>query len=189
MRLSRWSIAASLELSHVPGGPYPGPPSGDLIGKWIPAYTRPRERRVPGTRRPDQEGDPRRAQRAGRADAVRDLLAARCEARAELVAAGDLPAPRRARVGGAGEDEEAGQVQVPPSRHRAARDHRRAVATEAGKEQPMRIYVTSVLVDDQEKALRFYTDVLGFVKKTDIPMGEARWLTVVSPDDPQGPEL
>jgi len=53
----------------------------------------------------------------------------------------------------------------------------------------MRIYITSVLVDDQEKALRFYTDVLGFVKKTDIPVGDARWLTVVSPDDPQGPEL
>ena len=53
----------------------------------------------------------------------------------------------------------------------------------------MRIYVTSVLVDDQDKALRFYTDVLGFVKKTDIPVGEARWLTVVSPDDPGGTEL
>jgi DNA-binding transcriptional ArsR family regulator len=57
------------------------------------------------------------------------------------------------------------------------------------KEQQMRIYITSVLVDDQEKALRFYTDALGFVKKTDIPVGEARWLTVVAPDDPQGPEL
>jgi catechol 2,3-dioxygenase-like lactoylglutathione lyase family enzyme len=53
----------------------------------------------------------------------------------------------------------------------------------------MRIYVTSVLVDDQEKALRFYTDVLGFVKKTDIPVGEARWITVVSPEAPDGPEL
>jgi len=53
----------------------------------------------------------------------------------------------------------------------------------------MRIVVTSVLVDDQEKALRFYTDVLGFVKKADIPMGEARWLTVVSPEDPHGTEL
>ena len=52
-----------------------------------------------------------------------------------------------------------------------------------------RIYVTSVLVDDQEKALRFYTDVLGFVKKTDLPAGGARWLTVVSPGDPDGPEL
>ena len=53
----------------------------------------------------------------------------------------------------------------------------------------MRIVVTSVLVDDQEKALRFYTGVLGFVKKTDIPMGAARWLTVVSPQDPNGTEL
>jgi catechol 2,3-dioxygenase-like lactoylglutathione lyase family enzyme len=53
----------------------------------------------------------------------------------------------------------------------------------------MRINVTSVLVDDQDKALRFYTDVLGFVKKTDIPLGEARWLTVVSREEPDGPEL
>jgi catechol 2,3-dioxygenase-like lactoylglutathione lyase family enzyme len=53
----------------------------------------------------------------------------------------------------------------------------------------MRIYVTSVLVDDQEKALQFYTDVLGFMKKTDIPLGEARWLTVVSAENPEGPEL
>jgi catechol 2,3-dioxygenase-like lactoylglutathione lyase family enzyme len=53
----------------------------------------------------------------------------------------------------------------------------------------MRINLTSVLVDDQDKALRFYTEVLGFVKKTEIPLGEARWLTVVSPDDPDGTEL
>jgi catechol 2,3-dioxygenase-like lactoylglutathione lyase family enzyme len=53
----------------------------------------------------------------------------------------------------------------------------------------MRINITSVLVDDQEKALRFYTDVLGFVKKRDVPVGEARWLTVVSPDEPNGVEL
>jgi catechol 2,3-dioxygenase-like lactoylglutathione lyase family enzyme len=57
------------------------------------------------------------------------------------------------------------------------------------EEAVMRIILTSVLVDDQEKALRFYTDVLGFVKKRDIPLGEARWLTVVSPDDPEGTEL
>jgi catechol 2,3-dioxygenase-like lactoylglutathione lyase family enzyme len=57
------------------------------------------------------------------------------------------------------------------------------------KETPMRIVVTSVLVDDQAKALDFYTDVLGFQKKADIPMGEARWLTVVSPQDPDGTEL
>jgi catechol 2,3-dioxygenase-like lactoylglutathione lyase family enzyme len=53
----------------------------------------------------------------------------------------------------------------------------------------MRIVVTSVLVDDQEKALRFYTDVLGFRKKADVPTGAARWLTVVSPQDPDGIEL
>jgi catechol 2,3-dioxygenase-like lactoylglutathione lyase family enzyme len=53
----------------------------------------------------------------------------------------------------------------------------------------MRIYVTSVFVDDQAKALAFYTETLGFVKKTDIPLGEASWLTVVAPDDPDGTEL
>lgn len=53
----------------------------------------------------------------------------------------------------------------------------------------MRIHITSVFVDDQDEALAFYTDVLGFVKKTEIPLGEARWLTVVSPESPEGPEL
>ncbi len=53
----------------------------------------------------------------------------------------------------------------------------------------MKIVVTSVLVNDQAKALRFYTDILGFVKKTDIPMGAARWLTVVAPGDENGVEL
>ena len=53
----------------------------------------------------------------------------------------------------------------------------------------MKIVVTSVLVDDQEKALRFYTDVLGFEKKDDVPVGDARWLTVVSPQDRDGTEL
>ena len=53
----------------------------------------------------------------------------------------------------------------------------------------MRITLTSVLVDDQAKALRFYTDVLGFAMKNDVPLGEHRWLTVVSPDSPDGPEL
>ena len=53
----------------------------------------------------------------------------------------------------------------------------------------MRIYVTSVFVDDQKKALDFYTNTLGFKKKTDIPLGEASWLTVVSPDQPNGTEL
>jgi catechol 2,3-dioxygenase-like lactoylglutathione lyase family enzyme len=53
----------------------------------------------------------------------------------------------------------------------------------------MRINLASVLVDDQAKALRFYTEVLGFLPKADIPLGEARWLTVVSPEDPDGTEL
>ncbi|MEU2893720.1 VOC family protein [Streptomyces albidoflavus] len=53
----------------------------------------------------------------------------------------------------------------------------------------MRIHLTSVFVDDQEKALRFYTGALGFVKKHDIALGEARWLTVVSPEAPEGTEL
>ena len=62
----------------------------------------------------------------------------------------------------------------------AARQHSRGV---------MKIKLTSVFVDDQEKALRFYTDVLGFVNKRDIPVGAARWLTVVSPEEPDGTEL
>ncbi len=53
----------------------------------------------------------------------------------------------------------------------------------------MRINLTSVLVDNQDKALRFYTEVLGFVKKTEVPLGEHRWLTVVAPDAPDGVEL
>jgi catechol 2,3-dioxygenase-like lactoylglutathione lyase family enzyme len=53
----------------------------------------------------------------------------------------------------------------------------------------MRIHLASVLVDDQERALRFYTEVLGFKPKTDVPLGEYRWITVVSPDEPGGTEL
>jgi catechol 2,3-dioxygenase-like lactoylglutathione lyase family enzyme len=53
----------------------------------------------------------------------------------------------------------------------------------------MKLVVMSVFVDDQEKALRFYTDVLGFIKKADVPMGQYRWLTVVSPGDADGMEL
>jgi predicted enzyme related to lactoylglutathione lyase len=53
----------------------------------------------------------------------------------------------------------------------------------------MKINLSSVMVDDQEKALKFYTEVLGFVKKTEIPMGEFRWLTVASPEGPEGIEL
>ncbi len=53
----------------------------------------------------------------------------------------------------------------------------------------MKIVLTSIFVDDQQKALRFYTEKLGFVKKTEVPLGEASWLTVVAPSDPDGPEL
>jgi predicted enzyme related to lactoylglutathione lyase len=53
----------------------------------------------------------------------------------------------------------------------------------------MKIKIASVYVDDQEKALRFYTDVLGFTKKTDFSNGPYRWLTVASPDEPAGTEL
>lgn len=53
----------------------------------------------------------------------------------------------------------------------------------------MKIKVTSIYVDDQEKALRFYTDVLGFVKKTDFSQGPFRWLTVASAEEPEGTEL
>ena len=53
----------------------------------------------------------------------------------------------------------------------------------------MKIFVTSVFVNDQAKALKFYTEILGFIKKNDITAGQYRWLTVVSPDDQNGTEL
>lgn len=53
----------------------------------------------------------------------------------------------------------------------------------------MKIKVTSVMVDDQDKALKFYTEKLGFVKKTEVPMGEHKWLTVVPREEPDGVEL
>src|SRR5579864_4892275 len=53
----------------------------------------------------------------------------------------------------------------------------------------MKIKVTSVYVDDQDKAMRFYTEVLGFAKKADVSQGQFRWLTVASPEEPDGTEL
>jgi catechol 2,3-dioxygenase-like lactoylglutathione lyase family enzyme len=53
----------------------------------------------------------------------------------------------------------------------------------------MKIKLTSVFVNDQVKALKFYTKVLGFVKKSDVTAGKYRWLTVVSPEEPEGPQL
>src|SRR4051794_4401085 len=57
------------------------------------------------------------------------------------------------------------------------------------KKHRMRIHLSSVFVNDQRKAVRFYTEVLGFVKKNDVPIGEFSWLTVVSADEPDGTEL
>ncbi len=53
----------------------------------------------------------------------------------------------------------------------------------------MKINLTSVFVEDQDKAARFYTEVLGFVKRADFPVGQFKWLTVVSPEEPNGTEL
>lgn len=53
----------------------------------------------------------------------------------------------------------------------------------------LKIKLNSVFVNDQDKALKFYTEVLGFIKKHDVPVGEYKWLTVVSPDEPDGTEL
>ena len=53
----------------------------------------------------------------------------------------------------------------------------------------MRIVLSSVFVDDQDRALRFYTEVLGFVKKTEVPLGEHKWLTVASAEEPDGVQL
>jgi catechol 2,3-dioxygenase-like lactoylglutathione lyase family enzyme len=53
----------------------------------------------------------------------------------------------------------------------------------------MKVYITNVFVDDQDKALKFYTEILGFIKKTEVPAGRYKWLTVVSPEQPEGPEI
>jgi len=53
----------------------------------------------------------------------------------------------------------------------------------------MKVKLTSVMVNDQEKALKFYTGILGFIKKTDVPLGEHKWLTVVSREEPDGVEV
>src|SRR5688572_588900 len=58
-----------------------------------------------------------------------------------------------------------------------------------GLNNNMKINITSVFVNDQDKALKFYTEILGFVKKEDVPVGQFKWLTVVSPDDQNGTEL
>jgi hypothetical protein len=64
-----------------------------------------------------------------------------------------------------------------------------ATRSNDGRRALLRIIVISILVEDQDKALGFYTGVLGFVKKTDVPLGKFRWLTVVSSENPDGVEL
>lgn len=63
------------------------------------------------------------------------------------------------------------------------------MALVSGRVSEVKIKLTTVYVDDQEKALRFYTDVMGFIKKADVSQGPFRWLTVASPEEPDGPEL
>jgi predicted enzyme related to lactoylglutathione lyase len=72
---------------------------------------------------------------------------------------------------------------------RKTRRRRRGPTANVTRRNEMKIKLTSVYVDDQDKALRFYTEVLGFTKKTDFSQGPYRWLTVASPEDPDGTEL
>src|SRR5262249_31529033 len=72
---------------------------------------------------------------------------------------------------------------------RRQRRRRRGPNREDDKENEMKIKLTSIYVDDPEKALRFYTEVLGFIKKADFSQGPFRWLTVASPEEPDGTEL
>src|ERR1700684_517556 len=78
-----------------------------------------------------------------------------------------------------------------PQRKGRLRRRRRGPNRERNKQRKneMKIKVTSLYVDDQDKALRFYTEVLGFTKKTDVSQGGYRWLTVASPEEPDGTEL
>ena len=63
------------------------------------------------------------------------------------------------------------------------------IANIKGGQHTMKIIITSIFVQDQDKALEFYTETLGFVKKHDVPSGEYRWITLVSPDEQDGTEL
>ena len=112
----------------------------------------------------------------------------RCSPRGTLSlhASGDLSAPRRARVGWARRDGAAWTFQIPLLQPRATRRDHRTMASRR-EDRSMRSAWTSVFVDDQRAALAFYTDVLGFTKRRDIPVGSDSWLTVVSPEAPDGP--
>src|SRR5262249_25235617 len=95
----------------------------------------------------------------------RDLRAPDHEARPELDAAGDLAASRGARVGGPRRHQARGQIQVPLLQSPAAAPHRRALAPQEPGGSALRITLTSVVVDDPQKSLEFYTQRLGFVKQ------------------------
>ncbi len=79
--------------------------------------------------------------------------------------------------------------QAAPTKRKTTRKRRGPNRDRDKGETKMKIKVTSVFVDDQDKALRFYTEVLGFVKKTDFSQGPYRWLTVASPEEPDGTQL
>ena len=87
-----------------------------------------------------------------------------------------------------GHDQAAGAQQDPVLEPRTPRDDLPRLA-KGQRGHPLRIRLTSLYVDDQRAALKFYTEVLGFIKHHEIPLGDDLWLTVVSPDTPDGPEL
>src|SRR6185436_152522 len=102
----------------------------------------------------------------------------------------DLSTPQGARGGRTGDDRAPGTFQVPLLQSGNALRRRRSMAYRpTSRGLTMRINLTSVYVDDQRAALAFYTDVLGFAKHHDIPLGDDSWLTVVSPESPDGPQL
>src|ERR671911_3136207 len=139
----------------------------------------------------DQTCNSGRVGETRRPTVVRDLRSPCGRPRHEPHEAGDLQAP-----GGAGEGRSRGrslggphEVAFQQTVGTLALAQRVVEQAQAERRSRMRIVVTSVFVEDQEKALCFYTEVLDFQKKTDVPVGEYRWLTVVSPEEPNGVEL
>ena len=101
---------------------------------------------------------------------------------------GRIAAPRGTGGSGVGSHRAGRQDQAALVRRLPA-DRDRYPLADSQRNRIMRIYATSVMVDDQRKALRFYTEVLGFQKKKDVPVGDFAWLTVVSSEEPDGVEL
>src|SRR5665647_864574 len=169
----RESTAAKLRQVDV-GYARLAPPRG-LAMQVATCLSSSRGRRVQGPRGPHQASDPRRAGGPGRADALRALHPPHDEARPYLQPAGGLPASGRAGGRRAGLAAPAGPLHVPSARHLTARRDRPAVAHPYvrtschGSLSPASWSTTRT-------RLRFYTDVLGYVKKTEIPTGDHRWL-------------